>query len=105
MQNYNDNDMTLINMPIISIDITNIDQLYTNNVITYARFKNYIDLNFKIDKTIKKQYKMYTIRVPEKQCTKLELDKSIMVYRIDMKEIGNLFISIANSTHDLRVSN
>lgn len=97
--------MAMINMPIISIDIINIDQLYINNAISYIRFNNYIDLNFKIDNTIKTQYTMYTIRVPEKPCTKLEFDKSIFVHRIDMKEIGNVFISIANSSHDLHVSN
>lgn len=94
----------MVNYPILSLNILKFDPSNSRNLITGGPFDNYIDMNFKIEKTIKKQYKIQTINLPEKKCTKLEFDISILVYRIDMNNIGNLYVTLSNFTHDLRVS-
>lgn len=93
-----------MNLPIISLDIVNIDESHTRNLITHTYFDNYIDLNFKINNTMKEQYKLYTIHVPAEHSRKLDYDISILVFRIDMKGIGHIFVTLAQSTYDLSVS-
>lgn len=91
-------------MPIISLDIVNVDESQTKNLITHLKFDNFIDLQFKITNTMEENFKMYTIHVPGKNSSILDFDQSVIVYRIDMRNIGNLFITLAGSTYDLRVS-
>lgn len=93
-----------VNLPIISLDIVSINESHTRNLITHTYFDNYIDLNFKINNTMKEQYKSYTIHVPAEYSIKIDYDISILVFRIDMKSIGNVFITLAQSTYDLSVS-
>lgn len=47
---------------------------------------------------------MHTIQMPQKYSTTIQLDKSILVFRIDMKKISHLFVTLRDSTHELRVS-
>lgn len=104
IQNLDDGDVMKVNFPIISLDIVSVDKSHIHNWITYTQFNNYINLKFKINDTIEEKYKMNTIRVPAKERSKHEFDQSIIVYKIDMKTIGHLFVTLANLTYDLRVS-
>jgi len=88
----------------VSLDVSRIDQSNPSNLITHGKFENYIDLQFKINETLKIQKKNYTIRISTHNENNLMLDKLIMVYRIDMTNIGELFVTISDSTHDLRAS-
>lgn len=94
----------MINFPILSLHILSFDPLNSRNLITSGSFENHIDIHFKIEKPIEKQYKMQTVHFPRKKCTNLEFDISILVYRIDMNNIGNLYVTLSDLTHDLRVS-
>lgn len=91
-------------MPIISLDIVNVDESQTKNLITHSQFDNYIDLKFKITKKSKEEYKIHTIHVPPKNSSILDFDNSIIVFRINMINMGNLFVTLGDSTYDIRVS-
>lgn len=93
-----------INLPIISLDIVSVDELHINNLITSTKFDNYIDFKMKITDAMEEQCNMYTIHVPSKNSSKYEFERSIIVHRIDMKIIGNVFVTLDNLTYDLRVS-
>lgn len=88
----------------MSLDISRFDHSNPSNLITHGKFENYIDLQFKINESVKIQKKNYTIRISTQTKNNLMLDKLIMVYRIDMTNIGELFVTISDSTHDLRAS-
>lgn len=90
-------------MPIISFNIASVDEFQKTNLITNIQFDNYINLKFKISDTMEKKYKTNTIHVPAKYSSKDVFDQSIVVYRIDMKIIGNLYVTVLDSTYDLRV--
>lgn len=49
--------------------------------------------------------KEYTIRVPADGSTPVEYDKAIIVFRLDMTEVGAVFATIKRPTHDLLVGN
>lgn len=105
IQTPDDSAVAKVNLPIISLDIVSVDKSHIHNWITHLKFDNYIDLKFKINDTLEEKYKINTIRVPTKEISsKSEFDQSIIVYRIDMKTIGHLFVTLTNLTYDLRVS-
>lgn len=104
IQAFDDSAVAKVNFPIISLDIVCVDELHIHNSITNLQFDNYIDLKFKITDTIEEKYEINTICVPEKEGSKSEFDQSIVVYKIDMKTIGHLFVTLTDLTYDLRVS-
>lgn len=81
----------------------NVDESHIKNLIIHKTFDNYIDLKFDIPNTMEENYKIYTIHVPGNNSSKYEFDKSIIVYRIDMKMVGNVFVTLTNATYNLRV--
>lgn len=92
-------------MPVVSLDIVRIGNSTPKNIITKNRFESYIDLNFKTNDTMKRSRKRYTIPVHTGNNNDgLEFDKTILVYRIDMQDIGELYVTLSDSTHDIRVS-
>jgi len=62
-------------------------------------------ITFNTTETVHEQDKMYTIRVPAAGSEKIEFDKAIIVFRLDMTEIGAIFMTIKHSTHALLVIN
>jgi len=104
MQTFNKIEGIEIIMPIVSLDLLNFDKSNLKNLITYKYFDNYIDLNFERNETKKKQKRNYTVRVLAQNSNSIHFDKSILVFRIDMKNISELFVTLSDSTHDLRVS-
>lgn len=73
-------------------------------MLSRERFENYIDLHFEINDTTNIRYNNFRIQMPEKNCSAIQLDKSILVFRIDMKSIGHLYVTLRNLSHELRVS-
>lgn len=60
-------------------------------------------ITFNSTETVHEQDKKYTFRVPAVGSEKIEFDKAIVVFRLDMTEIGAIFITIKHSTHALLV--
>lgn len=48
-------------------------------------------------------YKVYTIVVPTAGSEKIERDMAILVFRLDMTEIGAVFVTIRDFSHGLLV--
>lgn len=92
-------------LPIVSLDLLNFDQSNSRNVIKYKHFNNYIDLNFKNTKTITRKKQECSVQILAQNSNCVKCDKYILVYRIDMKNVRELFVTLSDSTHDLRVSN
>lgn len=86
------------------LDVTNFDRSNPIDLRKHKEFENYFDLHFKTTENIHKPLKSYTIQVPAPSSNNLEFDKIIMVCRIDMSNIAELFLTISDSSHDLRVS-
>ncbi|VVC44103.1 PKD/REJ-like domain,EGF-like, conserved site,EGF-like domain,PLAT/LH2 domain [Cinara cedri] len=91
-----------INFQIVSFDVLRFNQNNPRELIEYHSFEKPIHLNFKMNKTNMRKPKEYTIWVPSKNCSNLEFDKTLLVYRIDMINIQHLFVTLSDSTHDLR---
>jgi len=92
-------------MPIVSLELLKFDKSNSkNDVIAYKRFENYINLNFGRNETKKKQKRNYAVRILAQNSNSIKFDKSILVFRIDMKNISELFVTLSDSTYDLRVS-
>jgi hypothetical protein len=104
MQSFYQVNGSQIIMPIISLNILNVDNSNLKNIETFNQFENNIDFILKTNNTIKRPYKHYTISINTGQNNSIELDKSILVYKIDMQNIGELFVTLSDSTHDLRAS-
>lgn len=62
-----------------------------------------MDLHFKINDSIAREIRNYSIQVLAKSSSDHEFDKHIFVYRIDMRTIGEVFVTLFGSTHDLHV--
>lgn len=62
-------------------------------------------IRFNIAETVRAKYITYTIRVPAAGSEKIIFDKAIIVFRLDMTEIGAVFATIKHSTHVLHVIN
>lgn len=65
-------------------------------------------ITFNITETVQDTYrhdKEYTIRVPAAGSAPVEFDKAIIVFRLDMTEVGAIFTTIKRPTHDLLVGN
>lgn len=93
-------------MPIVSLDILNVGNLHQKNMIAFKQFKNYINLNIKTNETIKRPHTNYSIPIYNGNINNsLEIDKTISVHKIDMQNIGELYVTLSDSTHDLRVRN
>lgn len=60
-------------------------------------------ITFKTTEITDKYGKEYTIRVPAVDSTNIEFDKAILVFRLDMLEMGAIFVTIKNSSHALLV--
>lgn len=104
METFNEIKGIQIVMPIVSLDLLNFDQSNSKNVITYKRFDNYINLNFKKNETTERQKQNYSLPVLTQNSNSIKSDRNILVFRIDMKNIKELFVTLSDSTHDLRVS-
>jgi len=104
MQTFDEIEGIEIIMPIASLDLLNVDKSNSKNVMTYKRFDNYIDINFRKVETIKEQKQNYSVQVLEQNSNSIKFDKNILVFRIDMKNISELFVTFSDSTYDLRVS-
>lgn len=104
MQTFDEIEGIEIIMPIASLDLLNFDKSNSKNVMTYKRFDNYIDLNFREGETKKKQKRNYSVQVLAQNSNSIKFEKNIMVFRIDMKNISELFVTFSDSTYDLRVS-
>jgi len=104
METFNEIKGIQIVMPIVSLDLLHFDQSKSKNIITYKSFDNYINLNFKKNDTTERQKKNYSVQVLTQNSNSIKSDKNILVYRIDMKNIRELFVTLSDSTHDLRVS-
>lgn len=104
MQPFDQVNGSQIIMPIVSINILSVDYSNSKNIIAFKQFENNIDLNLKTNDTIKRPYRNYTIPMHTGKMNNIELDKIILVYKIDMQNIGELFVTLSDSTHDLRAS-
>lgn len=94
----------MIILPIVLLDVTQFDHSNLNNLHKHREFENYFDLHFKTKENIHRPLKSFTIQVPAPNTNNLEFDKIIMVCRIDMSNIAELFLTISDLSHDLRVS-
>lgn len=83
--------------------MSRIDQYNRRELTTHNKFNKSIDIHFKMNNTKARNPKDYTIWVPSKNCSDAEFDKTILVYRIDMMNIQQIFVTLSGSTHDLRV--
>jgi len=104
MQTFDEIEGIEIIMPIVSLDLLNFDKSNSKKIITYKHFNNYIDLNFGRNENKKNQKRNYAVRVLAQNSNSIKFDKSILVFRIDMKNICELFVTLSDSTYDLRVS-
>lgn len=104
METFNEIKGIQIVMPIVSLDLLNFDRSNSKNIITYKRFDNYINLNFKNNDTTERQKQNYSLPVLTQNSNSIKSDRNILVFRIDMKNIKELFVTLSDSTHDLRVS-
>jgi len=104
METFNEIKGIQIVMPIVSLDLLNFDLSNSKNVISYKRFDNYINLNFKNNDTTERQKQNYSLPVLTQNSNSIKSDRNILVFRIDMKNIKELFVTLSDSTHDLRVS-
>lgn len=104
METFNEIKGIQIVMPIVSLDLLNLDKSNLKNVITHKRFDNYINLNFKKNDTTERQKQNYSLPVLTQNSNSIKSDRNILVFRIDMKNIKELFVTLSDSTHDLRVS-
>lgn len=82
----------------------NFDRSNQSDLLTHKKFENYIDLHLRINDTINRQKNNYTIQMSTQNSLGLKFDKTILVYRIDMKDVEELFVTISDLTHDFRVS-
>lgn len=62
-------------------------------------------ITFNIVETVHKfdNYNAYTIVVPAAGSEQIEIDKAIRVFRLDMTEVGAVFVTIKDSSHNLLV--
>lgn len=62
-------------------------------------------INFNITETghIFDNYKAYRIVVPAIGSEQIEFDKAIQVFKLDMTEVGTVFVTIKDSSHSLLV--
>jgi len=62
-------------------------------------------ITFNIAENVHKfnNYKAYTIVVPAAGSEQIEIDKAIQVFRLDMTEVGAVFVTIKDSSHSLLV--
>jgi len=104
MQTFDEIEGTEIIMPIMSLDFLNFDKSNSKNLMKYKRFDNYIDLTFGKNETKKKQKRNYSVQILAQNSNSIRFDKNILVFRIDMKNISELFVTFSDSTYDLRVS-
>lgn len=104
MQTFDEIEGTEIIMPIVSLDLLNFDESNSKNLMAYKRFDNYIDLTFEKTETKKKQKRNYSVKVLAKNSNSIKFDKNILVFRIDMTNISDIFVTFSDSTYDLRVS-
>lgn len=88
----------------MSLDVSNFNQFNPSNLHKHKEFENYFDLHFKTKTTKQRPRKSYTIKVPASNTNNLDFDKMIMVYRVDMSNIAELFLTISDLSHNLRVS-
>lgn len=104
METFNEIKGIQIVMPIVSLDFLNVDRSNSKKVVTYKRFDNYINLNFKNNDTTERQKQNYSLPVLTQNSNSIKSDRNVLVFRIDMKNIKELFVTLSDSTHDLRVS-
>lgn len=104
LETFNEIKGIQIVMPIVSLDLLNFDRSNSKNVITYKRFDNYINLNFKNNDTTERQKQNYSLPVLTQNSNNIKSDRNILVFRIDMENIKELFVTLSDSTHDLHVS-
>lgn len=104
IQNFNENSGPSIRLPVVSFGLLSLNKT-TRHFNRHKHFKNYIDLNFEYNNDIiRRQNKMYTILVPPFKYRHNFKSNYLMVFRIDMKNNGNLCVTLSNLTHNLRVS-
>lgn len=100
-----DSDRMKIYSPIVSFDAMNYNQLEPNNLIIHKKLENYVDLNFKTDVTeATRNYYNYQILIPPDIENNSEIDKIVLVIKIDMRNVEEVSVILCNSTYDLRVS-
>lgn len=104
MQTFDELEGIEVIMPIVSLDLLHFDKSNSKNITTYNSFNNYIDLNFGKNETKKKQTRNYSVQILAQNSNSIKFDKNILVFRVDMKNISELFVTLSDPTYDLRVS-
>lgn len=95
-------DRVKLNSPILSLTMINVNRTWQKQSHNY--FNNPLDLKFKLNVIPKEPTMDYTIQIPTNSSDKKILDGSVLVLKMDMKDISTLFVTISNMTGTLLVN-
>lgn len=74
-------------------------------MVSIDNFTNPASISFNITEIVDENAKEYTIQVPATGSEPVEFDKAVLVFRMDMTEVGAIFMTIKNPKYPLLVRN